>query len=455
MRVVRDTLGEMRVPDDALYGAETARALANFQISGTPLPSPIIKALARVKRAWALVNARHAAPAEKELFQAIADAAGKIEQGEYAEHFPVDVYQTGSGTSSNMNMNEVVAYLASKEIGKTVHPNDDVNRCQSSNDVFPTAIHLACLDIFHAELLPAIQALRRALEKKADEFSEIVKVGRTHLQDAVPITLGQEFSGYAAQLARAEAALTQAGLHLHELPLGGTAVGTGMHAPAILVTEVIAALAQVCSLPLVEAKNHFEAQAARDGVSFFSGALRTLALALHKIANDIRWLASGPHCGIGEILLPATQPGSSIMPAKVNPVQAESLIQVVARVLGNDASVAFAAAGGYFELNTMMPVMGYCVLESESLLARAMDSFTQNCVLGIAANEGRCRDLVEQSLSLVTAITPLVGYERAASLAKEAASSGKTIRALLESDAGLDPALLRDTLDALAMTKRQ
>ena len=454
MRVVRDTLGEMRVPDDALYGAQTARALVNFSVSGAPLPAPLIKALARVKRAWAIVHAERADEKEKARFLAIARAAKEIEEGAYPDQFPVDVYQTGSGTSSNMNMNEVLATLAARDTGEPVHPNDDVNRAQSSNDVFPTAIHLACLEGLHTGLMPALEDLRRTLEKKANDFSEVVKVGRTHLQDAVPITLGQEFSGYAAQLARAEGILREAGAHLHELPLGGTAVGTGMLAPALLVPKAIAILAREYGLPLAEAKNHFEAQAARDALGHFSGALRGLALALYKIANDIRWLASGPHCGIGEISLPATQPGSSIMPAKVNPVQAESLMQVTARVLGNDACIAFAAAGGNFELNTMMPVMAYSILESINLLARAVQSFNDTCARGITANEGRCRALVEQSLSLVTAVTPLVGYERAAALAKEAAESGRPLRALLEREAGIDPAQISAALDALSMTKR-
>ncbi|MDR2734525.1 MAG: class II fumarate hydratase [Spirochaetota bacterium] len=456
MRIERDSLGEMQIPDDALYGAATARAIHNFQISNTPLCFAVIKSIARIKRAWAAIHVQFCAAGTQESirFQAIAEAAAIVANGKYNDQFPVDVYQTGSGTSSNMNVNEVIARLAEAAAGLAVHPNDDVNRAQSSNDVFPSAIHLACLEALHGDLLPALRDLRESLNAKAQDFSDIVKTGRTHLQDAVPITLGQEFSGYAAQLARAEHTLLQASAGLCELPLGGTAVGTGMHAPAALVREVIAWLAQDYDLPLIEAPNHFEAQAARDALGIFSAALRGLGLALFKIANDIRWLASGPHCGLGEISLPATQPGSSIMPAKINPVQAEALMQVSARVLGNDSTIAFAVSAGNFELNTMMPLMGQCALESLSLLARGMESFNQNCVRGITANRERCREQALRSLSLVTAITPLVGYARAASLAKEAEQSGRSLRSLLENEAGVDPARLDAVLDIAAMTKR-
>jgi len=447
MHIPHDT---RETPDTVLWGAETARAVHNFQISKTTLPPSFIKALARIKGAWASAHAHSLAPEMQKKFAAIADAAEKIAQGEYRDQFPIDIYQTGSGTSSNMNMNEVLAALAEKALGEKVHPNDDVNRAQSSNDVFPTAMHLSCLELLHAELLPALQALRAALLQKAGEFAAIVKTGRTHLQDAVPITLGQEFGGYAAQLERAERTLVQASAQLCELPLGGTAVGTGLHAPSALVADTISFLARAYALPLVETKNHFEAQAARDAMGVFSAALRTLALALYKIANDIRWLASGPHCGLGEIALPALQAGSSIMPAKVNPVQAEMLLQVTARVIGNDACIAFAVTGGNFELNTMMPVMGCAALESLTLLARAMDSFTKNCVEGIRAHEDRCKRNAEESLSLITAITPLVGYERAAALAREAAASGKNIREILESEENFAP----KSLDILSMTKR-
>jgi len=456
MRIERDSLGEMQIPDDALYGAATARAIHNFTISNTPLCFAIIRSIARVKQAWAVIHARSFAAKSEEhtRFHAIADAAALIARGQYAEQFPVDVYQTGSGTSSNMNVNEVIARLAETATGLKVHPNDDVNRAQSSNDVFPTAIHLACLEALHNDLLPALRDLRHSLDARARDFADVVKTGRTHLQDAVPITLGQEFSGYTEQLLRAGNNLLQASKGLCELPLGGTAVGTGMHAPAHLVREVIICLAKDYDPELIETYNHFEAQAARDSLGIFSAALRGLGLALFKIANDIRWLASGPRCGLGEISLPATQPGSSIMPAKVNPVQAEALMQVSARVLGNDSTIAFAVSAGNFELNTMMPLMGQCLLESISLLARGMESFNQNCVRGITANRERCRDLAERSLSLVTAITPLVGYERAASLAKEAEQSGRSLRSLLESEAGIDPAKLDAALDIAAMTER-
>jgi len=454
MRIERDSLGEVEIPDGTLYGAATARAMRNFAIGDAPLSFAIIRAIARVKRAWAVIHAQSAEPGERARFQAIADAAGEIAGGKYADQFPIDVYQTGSGTSSNMNVNEVVARLAEAAAGFAVHPNDDVNRAQSSNDVFPTAIHLACLEALHADLLPVLLDLRDSLSAKAMQFSDVVKTGRTHLQDAVPITLGQEFSGYAEQLYKAGKNLLQAGKGLCELPLGGTAVGTGMHAPSYLAHEAVAYLAKDYNLELIEAPNHFEAQAARDSLGIFSAALRGLGLALYKIANDIRWLASGPHCGLGEISLPATQPGSSIMPAKVNPVQAEALMQVSARVLGNDSAIAFAVSAGNFELNTMMPLMGQCALESIALLARGMESFNKNCVGGIAANRERCRDLAERSLSLVTAVTPLVGYVRAAELAKEAEASGKSLRSLLAAEPGIDPAKINAALDIAAMTER-
>jgi len=444
----------MEVPDGALYGAQTARALANFPVSGRPLPEVLIRSLVRIKRAWAVTNGRHASPERRPVFAAIGKAALLIESGQHLDQFPVDVYQTGSGTSSNMNANEVLARLAASASGLPVHPNDDVNRCQSSNDVFPTAMQLALIEVVQTRLFPALASLEAALLEKAEQFSGIVKVGRTHLQDATPVTLGQEFSAYAAQLARARRAISEALPHLFELPLGGTAVGTGLNAPAPLVAETVAHLADWMGVPLVEAADHFEAQSARDGIGFFSGALRTLALALFKIANDLRWLASGPDCGIAEIRLPATQPGSSIMPAKVNPVQAESVLQVAARVIGNDASVAFAVASGNFELNTMMPLMALASVESAELLAAVMPPFEKLCVRGIEADQTRCQTLVEKSLALITAAAPLIGYENAATVAKQARQGGRSLRDILIHDKGLDPALVDATLDPWQMTRR-
>ncbi len=444
----------MEVPDDAFYGAQTARAIVNFPVSGRPLPPVLIRALVRIKRAWALTNGDHADPAKRPVFDAIVHAALSIEAGKYLEQFPVDVFQTGSGTSSNMNANEVLASLASRLSGLSVHPNDDVNRCQSSNDVFPTAIQLALIDVSRERLLPALESLKKSFDTLARENADVVKVGRTHLQDATPVLLGQEFSGYAAQLARSGRVIREGLQHLYELPLGGTAVGTGLNAPAPLVAETIARLASWADVPLVEAADHFEAQSARDGIGLFSGALRTLALALFKIANDIRWLASGPDCGIAEITIPATQPGSSIMPAKVNPVQAESVMQVAARVLGNDACVAFAVSAGNFELNTMMPVMALAALESAELLASVIPAFESLCVRGITADRTRCAQLVEKSLALITAAAPLTGYERAAAIAKRARSEGRTLREILIRDEGFAPDLVDATLDPARMTLR-
>jgi fumarate hydratase class II len=454
MKTVRDTLGEMQIPEQALYGAQTARAIENFKVSALPLPSALLRALAQIKLCWAKVNAQHCPQNKQAMYIEIAAAARSIIEGQHHEQLLVDVYQTGSGTSSNMNINEVLASLASKSSGQIVHPNDDVNRCQSSNDVFPTAMQLACLELLTSALLPAMDALTTSLKTKATLFAKIVKVGRTHLQDATPITLGQEFSAWASQIQRARRALLDAATHLYQLPLGGTATGTGLNAPQALVESVIRLLAQETGQALTEAPDHFEAQSARDGIGIFSSALRSLALALHKIANDIRWLASGPNCGIGELIIPATQPGSSIMPAKINPVQAESVMQVVARVVGNDATVGFALASGNFQLNTMMPVMAYAVIDSASLLANVISNFNRLCVQGIQANEARCAQLVEQNLSLITAVAPVIGYEAAAAIAKQAQAENRTLRDVLATSGLLDPDLIDSALDAYQMTLR-
>ncbi|HEY1339889.1 MAG TPA: class II fumarate hydratase, partial [Bryobacteraceae bacterium] len=387
-RTERDTMGEMRVPADALYGAQTARALENFPISGKRFPRSFIRALGLIKSAAAKVNN---APA-------IEKAAEEVVEGRHDDQFAIDIFQTGSGTSTNMNANEVIGRLAH------AHPNDDVNRGQSSNDAIPTAIHIAAAESVNARLLPAMRTLAASLARKAGEFHEIVKIGRTHLQDAVPIRMGQEFSGYAAQveksIRRVEAALPG----IYELPLGGTAVGTGLNAPPGFARAVIAEIAGRMSLPFVEAPNHFEAQAARDAVCFLSGALRTYACALTKVANDIRWLGSGPRCSLGELKLPAVQPGSSIMPGKVNPVIAESLLMVCAQVIGYDATVAWCAAAGNFELNVMMPVMAYDLLESIELLANGSRNFVERLVDRLEADRTRAEGFVEQSLAMATSL---------------------------------------------------
>ena len=436
-RTEHDTLGDVQVPADALYGAQTQRALDNFPISGYHLPPPFIHALGLVKSCAAHVN----------QLPAIEKAAASITLGEHDDQFLVDVFQTGSGTSTNMNANEVIARLASQATGKPVHPNDDVNRGQSSNDVIPTALHVSAALEIHKNLLPAIAELQESLSQKAAEFSGIVKIGRTHLQDAVPMTLGQEFSGYArqAELAAERIRVTLDGLF--ELPLGGTAVGTGLNAPHGFAAAVIARIATVTGLPFEEAKNHYEAQASRDAACFTSGAIRTWAAALSKIANDIRWLGSGPRCGLGELRLPSTQPGSSIMPGKVNPVIAESVLMVAAQVIGFDATITWSAAAGNFELNVMMPVIAYSLLESIRLLASASRNFSAKCIRGLEADRERIGGFVEQSLAMVTALVPVIGYENAAEIAKEAFRTRETVRQVARRRSGLADNQLEDLLN--------
>jgi fumarate hydratase class II len=439
-RIERDTLGEMQVPASALYGAQTARAIQNFPISGRTFPRSFLRALGLVKKAAAIVNGRMGfLPTERAA--AIAQAALEVEEGRHDSQFPVDVYQTGSGTSTNMNANEVIGRLAG------AHPNDEVNRGQSSNDVIPTVIHIAAAQTAHERLLPAMRQLAASLARKAEQFHGIIKIGRTHLQDAVPIRMGQEFSGYVRQVEasceRIEAALAG----IYELPLGGTAVGTGLNAPEGFAPAVIAELARQTGLPFVEARNHFEAQAARDAVCFLSGALRSYAIACTKIANDIRWLGSGPRCGLGELKLPAVQPGSSIMPGKVNPVIAESVLMVCAQVVGYDAAIAWCAAAGNFELNVMMPVMAADLLDSMELLAAASKNFAEKLVDGLEADRERAEAYVERSLAMATALAPEIGYEKAAELAKEAYRSGRTIREVARERSGLPEDRLRQLLD--------
>jgi len=436
-RIEKDSLGTMQVPIDALYGAQTARAVENFPISGQPIPRSLLYALALIKQQAALVNAELGL-LEPERAAAISQAAAEILNGEHGSQFPVDIYQTGSGTSSNMNANEVIArratQLLEQKSAPPVHPNDEVNLGQSSNDVFPSAIHIASAQQLQEKLLPALQQIERQLTAKSAEFTKVIKIGRTHLQDATPITFGQVFSGYAHQIKLAQERLACESTGLYELPLGGTAVGTGINTHAEFASRTIGLIAKQTRLPFREALNHFEAQAARDALVAVSGSLKSCAVSLSKIANDIRLLGSGPRCGYGELQLPAVQPGSSIMPGKVNPVMAESLIQVCARVIGNDASITLCGLGGYFELNTMMPLMGAAMLESIELLSRAITLFGDRCLAGLTADRKRCAELVEQSLALVTSLAPVVGYDRAAELAKQAYHEGKTIRELLTAE---------------------
>ena len=441
-------MGEMEVPADALYGAQTARAIENFPISGQRFPREFIRALGLIKKHGARTN-RELGLLEGGVAEAIITAAGEVAEGKWDGQFPVDVFQTGSGTSTNMNANEVIATRATQLLGGNmrVHPNDHVNRGQSSNDVIPTAIHVAALEGVQRRLVPALEDLQRELERKAKEFWGILKIGRTHLQDATPIRLGQEFSGYAAQVEHGVARLRALDGHLGELALGGTAVGTGINTHPEFARRTIAALAEELSLPLREAANHFEAQGARDAVVEASGALKTVAVSLMKIANDIRFLGSGPRLGYGELRLPATQPGSSIMPAKVNPVMAEMLMQVSAQVIGNDAAITFSASHGNFELNVMMPVIARNLLESISLLANGAQVFARRCVAGLEADRERCEASIERSLAMCTALAPLIGYDRAAEIAKEAYSSGRTVREVAREKSGLDDATLTQALD--------
>lgn len=426
-RVEHDTMGEVRVPKNALYAAQTQRAVENFPISGTTLESAHIAALAQIKKSAALANAELGV-LDATIAQAIASAADEVISGMYDAEFPVDVYQTGSGTSSNMNMNEVLATLASRALGSPVHPNDHVNCSQSSNDVFPTSVHVAVTGALIHTLIPALEHLANALEKKATLWASAVKAGRTHLMDATPVTLGQEFGGYAAQvrygIERIQAALPR----VAEVPLGGTAVGTGINTPAGFPQKVIALLAAETGLPITEARNHFEAQANRDGLVEASGALRAIAVSLTKICNDLRWMGSGPNTGLGELHIPDLQPGSSIMPGKVNPVIPEAVLMVCARVIGNDATVVWAGASGLFELNVAIPVMANANLESIRLLANSARVLADKTVDGLEANLERARAQAESSPSIVTPLNKYIGYEAAAKIAKHAVATGKTIR---------------------------
>ncbi|MDO5723278.1 MAG: class II fumarate hydratase [Flaviflexus sp.] len=426
-RIEHDTMGEVRVPASALYRAQTQRAVENFPISGKTLTPHHIHALGQVKRAAAIAN-KELGVISDELSSAIVAAADEVIAGEHDDQFPIDVFQTGSGTSSNMNTNEVISTIASKASGLEVHPNDHVNASQSSNDVFPSSIHIAATEAAINLVIPKLEVLAKSLEAKAEEFKDVVKSGRTHLMDATPIMLGQEFSGYAQQIrngiARVEATIE----HLGELPLGGTAVGTGINTPAGFSARVIELIAEHTGLPLKEAPNHFEAQAAQDSLVETSGALRTVAVSLTKIANDLRWASSGPRAGIGEITLPDLQPGSSIMPGKINPVLPEATVMVAAQVIGNDAAIAFAGAQGNFDLLVMLPVMAQNLLESMSIIANVSETLAVKCVDGIVANADRCKELAESSPSIVTPLNRIIGYEAAAKIAKHSVKENMTIR---------------------------
>ena len=426
-RIEHDTMGEVRVPKDALYAAQTQRAVENFPISGTTLESAHIAALAQIKKSAALANAELGV-LDPAIARAIAAAVDEVITGTFDSEFPVDMYQTGSGTSSNMNMNEVLASLASRSLGSHVHPNDHVNASQSSNDVFPTSVHVAVTGALLRTLIPALEHLAVALEKKAQLWASAVKAGRTHLMDATPVTLGQEFGGYAAQvrygIERIHAALPR----VAEVPLGGTAVGTGINTPAGFPQKVISLLAAETGLPITQARNHFEAQANRDGLVEASGSLRSIAVSLTKICNDLRWMGSGPNTGLGELHIPDLQPGSSIMPGKVNPVIPEAVLMVCARVIGNDATVAWAGASGLFELNVAIPVMANAVLESIRLLSNSAIVLADKTVDGLEANLDRARAQAESSPSIVTPLNKYIGYEAAAKIAKHAVATGKTIR---------------------------
>lgn len=471
-RIEKDSMGEVKVPAQAYYGAQTQRAVENFPISGMPLPPRLIQALGLVKIAAAVAN-RDLGKLKPEIAEPIVQAAREVAGGKHADQFPIDVYQTGSGTSSNMNANEVISNRAIELTGgdrfdkkKPIHPNDHVNMGQSTNDMFPTAIHVAVALAIRKELIPALERFRKVLQEKAKKWDDIVKIGRTHLADATPIRLGQEISGFARQaelcLDRAHKAL----MPLLELPAGGTAVGTGINTHPRFGAKVAEVLARETGVPFVEASNHFEANANRDGLVECSGQLRAIAVSLFSIANNIRWLGSGPRCGFYEIMLPDRQPGSSIMPGKVNPVMCESMMQVCARVLGNDQTITFSGAtGGQFQLNIMMPVMGLAAIESVELLAQCTQAFVDFCALEMEANRAACEKQVEWSMAMVTSLNPLIGYDAAAAIAKEAFKSGKTVRELClekikagtlkkkDSDTVVKEAELNKALDPRAMTE--
>jgi fumarate hydratase class II len=455
-RIEHDSMGEVRVPAGAKWRAQTQRAVENFPISGQRIERAHIEALARIKAAAAKVNAELGV-LDEDVARAIQEAAAEVAEGRWDEHFPVDVFQTGSGTSSNMNANEVIATLATERLGRDVHPNDHVNASQSSNDVFPSSIHIAATAAVTGDLIPALTRLAESLEAKAAEFATVVKAGRTHLMDATPVTLGQEFGGYAAQVRYGVERLRSSLPRLAELPLGGTAVGTGINTPAGFPAAVIAEVARTTGLPLTEARDHFEAQGARDGIVETSGQLRTIAVGLTKIANDLRWMSSGPRTGLSEISLPDLQPGSSIMPGKVNPVIPEAVLMVAAQVTGNDTAITVAGAAGNFELNVMLPVIARNILESVRLLANVTRLLADRTVDGITAHVERAREYAESSPSVVTPLNRYIGYEEAAKVAKKALAERRTIRQVVIESGYVERGLLSEAqldaaLDVLRMT---
>ncbi len=456
-RIEKDSMGAVKVPMSAYYGAQTQRAIENFPISGIGFPSRFIRALAIVKFAAASVN-EELRLLDPKIASVVRRAASEVIEGKLDKEFVVDIFQTGSGTSTNMNANEVIAnraleFLGKPRGGKEVHPNDHVNMGQSSNDVIPAAIHISALEAFQRDLLPALEGLHGALRKKSQEFDRIVKIGRTHLADATPIRLGQEFGGYARQIELNIHRIKGACSGLEELALGGTAVGTGINTHPEFPSHTVKKISDITKLNFREAQNHFEAQAAKDAVVQASGTLKTLAVSLTKIANDIRWLSSGPRCGIGEISLPDTQPGSSIMPGKVNPVMCESVLQVAAHVMGCDTTITLCAQAGNFELNVMMPVMALRLLEAITFSAAVANAFTEKCVVGIRANKERCEELIEKSLAMVTSLAPVIGYDAAAKIAKESFASGKTVREVAKAHKVLPDDHLNKILDPWRMTE--
>ncbi|MBI2486643.1 MAG: class II fumarate hydratase [Deltaproteobacteria bacterium] len=457
-RIETDSMGEMEVPVSAYYGAQTARAIENFPISGIRFPRQFIRAMGMIKLSAAQANMELGLLKQK-IGRAISKVAKEVMEGKLDDHFVLDIFQTGSGTSTNMNTNEVMANRANEILGrkigdkKPVHPNDHVNMGQSSNDVIPSAIHVSALEAIEKALLPALKKLHKALDKKAKEFDKIVKIGRTHLQDATPIRLGQEFSGYASQVEHGIRRIENIKNHLSELAIGGTAVGTGINTHPEFGKLVAKNLTKMTGVNFKEAENHFEAQGAKDAVVEASGALKTVAVSLMKIANDIRWLGSGPRCGIGEIIIPPVQPGSSIMPGKVNPVIAESVTQVAAQVIGNDAAITIGGQSGNFDLNVMMPVMAHNLLQSIMLLSNVSNVFMDKCIVGIKADRKRCEDMIEQSLAMCTVLAPIIGYDAAAKLAKEAYETGKTIRQVALEKKVLPEDELNKVLDPWSMTE--
>ena len=457
MRKEQDSMGDMLVPDDAYYGAQTQRAVENFPISGIPISKSMIQALGKIKRSAAIVN-NELGLLDGKRKNAIVQAADEIIEGKFYSQFPIDIYQTGSGTSSNMNCNEILSNRASEIMGGVigakdpVHPNDHVNLGQSSNDVIPTAIHIAANTMLEEELIPALQKLADELDKKAIEFSDIVKIGRTHLQDATPITLGQEFSGYTQMVKNGIKRIQNAQGLLSELAIRGTAVGTGINTKAQFGSLVAKEISRFTGISFIEASNHFEAQGAQDAAVETSGALKTIAVSLSKIANDIRWLGSGPRAGLGELILPAVQPGSSIMPGKTNPVICEAMIQGCAQVIGNDMAITIGGQGGVFELNLMLPLIAHNLTNSITILSNSTNIFTEKLITGLKANKEKCAGYIEGSLAMCTSLAPVIGYDKAAQIAYKAFNSGKTVREIAMEDNVLDKDKLDEILDPKSMT---